>query len=609
MIPSAIFLSRAIVRARATMASPAAWLAIPFSAVLLWGLFGMFTAADHAMLAVGLGMQGVLAALSAGGGGAYRGGRGVVLLLGHAVAIIGHESLWRLGPTRITALAYGASMIALSLCAYWAHRVARDDGTLRSWEAPYLLGALVAGVGVAVAPFAPNPTLLATHLLLLGYLGSVALLAGPPHVRPAWRAPSGGMLEFATQSLALTLLLNMLLLIVVLRFPALAVPLLMVGLSWLAVAVVSEYVSVFARPPKPSATDEPRPPLTVVVSAMNEEAHIEATLRHALAIPRVERLVVALAARSKDRTRAIVESVAETDTRVRLEVGTGGSKAEDLTQAWRHVKTDIALLLDADERVDDLSHGLRVLRERPEVGIVQGRKAFEPEGALGLFIAVERRYSTLADHVAQDRLFGAGHFGGSAALIRREVPAAAGWWKNTSLTEDIEFTLRVHIDTPWHVAYEPRFVVWEEPPRDVRSLVRQRSRWARGWSQVSRMYLWQLPRANMPGKGKVGFGWQLITAISAPWSVFFPTLLALWIWGEPLQIPATAAAVLAFVILPSRCITYTVPMFRVPTPLRALPGVIVAAYAWVVVGWALQLHALYLELSAAPKTWHATRVR
>ncbi len=619
----AVLLVRAFLRARFKWSSPRAWLAMLGGAGLLAGLFlyalGPWVGDRRMVLLAAGGAQVLLLALALRSPTAYGGGRGVVVVLGHVAALVGHESVWRLGPTRIAVLAYAGSLVVLTLHAYWTHRAVRDDETLRSWESPFLIIYGLGGVGLALTPsgWFGDPLLAATGGMQLAILGSLALLAGPRPLPAAWRARPGGVVEFLSQAIVVVLLLNILLILVILRFPVLRLPLVLLAMTWLVVAVISEYGAViFGRRRQVRAPDVPHAPLTVVVSAMDEASHIGTTLAAALSLPSVERLVVVVAARSQDETAAIAEAAAQNDSRVFVVHGTGRTKAEDLTEAWRHVETDIALVLDADEQVEPstLAHGLHVLAEHPGVGIVQGRKVARPQGALGHFIVVERRYSTLADHPAQDRVFGAAHFGGSAALIRRQVPADAGWWRSIALTEDIEFTMRVHMDTPWHIQYEPRLVVWEEAPADVAALVRQRSRWARGWSQVSRLYLPRLGRANMPLRGKVGLGWQLITAISAPWSVFFPTLLTLWLWGEPIQLPVVLALVLGFVILPSRVVTYGVPYFRDPLVpvrhrIRHFLGAVASAYLWVVVGWFMQLHALYLELSSAPKTWHATRAR
>ena len=193
------------------------------------------------------------------------------------------------------------------------------------------------------------------------------------------------------------------------------------------------------------------------------------------------------------------------------------------------------------------------------------------------------------------------------------MPADAGWWSPATLTEDIEFSLRVYLRTPWAICYEPRFLVQEEPPATWAALVRQRGRWARGWSQVASLHLRPLLRQpDVPARRRFGLGSQLVAGISATWSVFLPVLLVAWLWDRALQVPAALAVALGLVILPSRLLTHVHPYFRdpvepVPVTWRNLARTAALAYAWVAFGWMLQLQALYQEVSGAPRVWHPTR--
>lgn len=74
--------------------------------------------------------------------------------------------------------------------------------------------------------------------------------------------------------------------------------------------------------------------------------------------------------------------------------------------------------------------------------------------------------------------------------------------------------------------------------------------------------------------------------------------------------PTPLAIALALVVLPARPIAFATA--------RALDGDarrdplaflfdVGAAYFWIVLGWVVQFHALYLELSDAPKQWLVTR--
>jgi hypothetical protein len=65
-------------------------------------------------------------------------------------------------------------------------------------------------------------------------------------------------------------------------------------------------------------------------------------------------------------------------------------------------------------------------------------------------------------------------------MIRRELLAAAGGWRASALTEDIDLSSRIAALTGDRVAWAIDVEVWEEPVRSVQRLWRQRLRWAEG---------------------------------------------------------------------------------------------------------------------------------
>ena len=75
---------------------------------------------------------------------------------------------------------------------------------------------------------------------------------------------------------------------------------------------------------------------------------------------------------------------------------------------------------------------------------------------------------------------GCSEFRGNGIMIRRELLAAAGGWRASALTEDIDLSSRIAAMTGDRVAWAIDVEVWEEPVRSVRRLWRQRLRWAEG---------------------------------------------------------------------------------------------------------------------------------
>jgi cellulose synthase/poly-beta-1,6-N-acetylglucosamine synthase-like glycosyltransferase len=359
--------------------------------------------------------------------------------------------------------------------------------------------------------------------------------------------------------------------------------------------------------------------VTVIVPACGDAACLAESLRHNLALPHPLRFILVPAARSTDGTVELCERTAKADPRVQVVLGDTGSKAGDLNKAWAAVRTDAVLLLDADETVDpdSLRWGLAALRQ-PGVGVVQGRKVSRApdDGFLARFVSSERRYSTWLDQVMHADQLGSTHFGGSAALLRRQVVPDVGGWTERTLTEDIEFTLRTHLDGRWRIALETRMVVREADPRTFADLLRQRTRWARGWAQNLDLYLGDVVRARRRLGLRRAFGLTLLLliAVSALWTTFVPATMLMRLGGVSPLLPFALAVPLSLVLLPSRLLAYGFaalrdPVIPLPRTPRALAELALQAYLWILLGWLVQLHALYLELSRAPRAWDVTGKR
>lgn len=550
--------------------------------------------------------------------------RGVLLGAGHAAVAAGTALLASgVGPSGPLALAYAAGFALLSLTALWARRE-----RLVAWE-PVLLATLVAGVSLAAGAHAlpgaasedaPRALAAAAGLGLVSF----CVLAWPPHA-PAWLRRIGHLPAAGLHGATFLVLLNA----AFLPFAALLVTGARAALAVLTLfvlaAVLFEYGAVRHQARMRRAHDEPAPPLsgpvTVVVPSRDEADTLRESLAENLRLPEDVRFLLVPSVGSLDATVEVAREAAQRHPgRVRVHEGVSGSKAGDLNAAWRLIDTDLVLILDADETIDEasLGRGVRTMREHPEFGVLQGRKVSKaPEaGALARFVTAERRHSTGLDHPLYADRFEAGHFAGSAALLRREVPAAVGGWSEDALTEDIDLTMRLHLETGWALAYDARMVVRESDPADLRELLRQRTRWARGWAQCFASYFGRVvARRGRLGTGRaLALAWMLFAAVSAPLFSLLPALVLLRIAGSEALLPLALALPLALLVLPARFASYTYsawvdPVAPVPRTPRRLAELVLHAYAWVVFGWAVQFHAIYLELADAPRAWTITGKR
>lgn len=610
------------------------------------------------------GAQAFLLAIDLRVSGASRSERLAVPFTGHVAVLVGTALVLDPEPYHPGAalLAYAVGFSALALHAFWMRQRANQvapplPGTAPSyWEGVLLLGVAIGVISAVVVSFTGRPTALVADPTIARTLATVAgiaaalalaALASPPWSPAVFAFLEDILVSVFQHAVAAFVLLNTLLLAAVLVLPELFLWILGGYLALLAVGVFLEYLMVFrARSwrnqdrDSPQESDSPRgekpddpttvvggapttagadAPITVVVSAFNEANVLPESLDHNLSALTGAQFLVVPATKSTDETVAIAHTFrSEYPNRVRVIEGTTGSKAGDLNQVWDHVTTPYVLLLDADETVDSefVDRGLSILREDETVGIVQGRKvAADPgSGRLARFVTVERQHSTWIDHPFMHDAFGAGHFAGSAAIFRTEVPPAIDGWSPEMLTEDIDLTLRLYLETDWRVKYVPEMVAREYLPATLRDLIRQRVRWARGWAQVTARYGWRLPLQGerLGWRRTAGLTWLLFTTVSTPLYALFPALLALWLVGFAPSFPLWIAVLLAVFLLPVRGISIGYAALRDPViPVERTPkrvaAVLVYAYLWIPVGWMIQLHALYLQLAGAPRVWDVTR--
>ncbi len=576
--------------------------------------------------------------------GASRSERVAVPFSGHVAVLLGSALVLESGITapRAALLAYASGFGALAVHVFWMRQRAqgvappRPGAEARHWSAVLLVSvsggalatlivALTAGPDpIVTAPAAARP---ATVVAGLSAVGALAVQMPVPRTPDLPAAITGVSATAIQHAFATIVLLNVLLLAILLAYIDAFLPILGGYLVLLTIGVGLEYLMVLhARRwlrrdrPDPGPYD-PDAPVTVVVSAANEGSVLPETLSHNLAALPGIRFLLLPAATSADDTVAVANEFRERyPDRVTVIEGTAGSKAGDLNAAWEHVETPFALLLDADETIEPefLTRGLARLEANPELGVVQGRKAakYPEENFLSRFVSAERQHSTWIEHPFMSEVFGAAHFAGSAAVFRREVPPSVGGWSPARLTEDIDLTLRLLIETEWRVAYDADMVAHEFNPTTVPALIRQRVRWARGWAQVTAKHGVDVVRSwrSLGLKRTFGVCWLLFASVSAPLYTVFPALFLLSLVGFGSPVPALIAVGLALVLLPARGVsiayaTLRDPDIELPRGIGRRAQMLGHAYLWIPVGWVIQIHALYLQLAGAPGIWHVTPKR
>ena len=245
------------------------------------------------------------------------------------------------------------------------------------------------------------------------------------------------------------------------------------------------------------------PFVSIVVPAYNEELVIESTITSLLASDYSNYEIIVVDDGSQDFTSEVVRNKFGKDERVRLFTVANAGKAAALNTGLHHARGELIIALDADtlfapETVGALAH--RFCDQR--LGAIAGN------AKVGNRINLVTRWQALEYITSQNmdrRAF-------ASLNCITVVPGAVGAWRkdlllevdgfaSDTLAEDQDLTLKIR-RLGYTIGYEETAIAWTEAPQDLRSLAKQRFRWAYGTLQC----MWKHRDALFrPRYGTLGF--------------------------------------------------------------------------------------------------------
>ena len=341
--------------------------------------------------------------------------------------------------------------------------------------------------------------------------------------------------------------------------------------------------------------------LSVVIAAYNEEKVIAGTLRSLLDTDYEGDLeVVVIDDGSRDGTANEVQSIAAEDKRVHLLRQENHGKAKALRRALAAAQNGIVVFVDADTHFQ--RDTLRKLVEPfadEKIGAVSGHAKV---GNLRSFIAkcqaleyvvgfnLDRRAYTLWNCITV--------VPGAISAIRKSAIDEAGGLSLDTLAEDTDLTLALH-KRGQRIVYVPGAIAWTEAPETVRTLARQRFRWAYGtlqclWKHRDMVFNWKYRALGWFSLPSVWFFQIVLVAITPMVDLFLLASLPFGAWRAVLPfvivflsmdvILATLACILeresvwrAWRILPMRLIYRPMLSYVIWKAIfRALKGVLVS---------------------------------
>jgi cellulose synthase/poly-beta-1,6-N-acetylglucosamine synthase-like glycosyltransferase len=241
---------------------------------------------------------------------------------------------------------------------------------------------------------------------------------------------------------------------------------------------------------------EDMPFVSVIVPAYNEAVVLKRTIPAMLKVDypkdRIEFLYV-YESKSTDETEEIIISYAEKDPRIRplLRNSDKGGKAAATNYGVEHARGEIIASYDADHSIqeDAIQRAVSWFAD-PDVVCVKGRcrGINKRDNPLTMVSGIERDIVERLSIPSAYHLGGFSTFGGGHAYFRKEIFGKIGFFDEEIMTEDIDYSVRLHLEGH-EVVCDPLIESWEEIPNSFSAWFQQRIRWARGWMQVWRKHI------------------------------------------------------------------------------------------------------------------------
>ena len=227
------------------------------------------------------------------------------------------------------------------------------------------------------------------------------------------------------------------------------------------------------------------PPVSVIIAAYNEAKVIASTVQSVLdtTYPGAMELII-IDDGSTDDTGDIVRELARENPCIHFQQQPNGGKSTALLAAIALARNEILVSLDADTRFEPGTIGALVAPlADPAVGAVSGHARV---GNMRRFVARCQSLEYICGFNLDRRAYAVWNCitvaPGAVSSLRRSALEAAGGISLDTLAEDTDLTLCFH-RAGYRVEYSHAAVAWTEAPETLRTLAKQRFRWAFGTLQ------------------------------------------------------------------------------------------------------------------------------
>ena len=309
-------------------------------------------------------------------------------------------------------------------------------------------------------------------------------------------------------------------------------------------------------------------PISVVMAAYNEGRVIAKTLRALLDTEyKGDIEVIVIDDGSRDETAAEIGRAAGVDPRVRLLQQENRGKARALQRALSAVRHRIVVFVDADTHFqrDTLLRLLEPFADE-RIGAVSGHAKV---GNLRTFVArcqaLEYTCGFNLDRRAYNRWNCITVVPGAISAIRKDAIDQAGGLSLQTLAEDTDLTLSLHKHRQ-RIVYVPGAIAWTEAPESVRTLARQRFRWAYGtlqclWKHRDMVFNWNYRALGWFSLPSVWFFQIILVAVTPMVDLFLLATLPFGAWRAVMPFVITFLA-MDVILATLACILEREPILR-----------------------------------------------
>ena len=245
------------------------------------------------------------------------------------------------------------------------------------------------------------------------------------------------------------------------------------------------------------------PFVSIIVPAYNEQLVVANTIRSLLSSDYRKYEIIVVDDGSDDATSRVVQENFGKEARVRLLTVANAGKAAALNTGLTHAKGSIVVALDADTLFGPRTVGALAHRfHDPKLGAIAGNaKVGNRVNLVTRWQALEYITSQNMDRRAFASLNCITVVPGAVGAWRRDLLEQVGGFASDTLAEDQDLTLQIR-QLGYEIGYEEGAVAWTEAPDRLKTLARQRFRWAYGTLQC----MWKHRDALFrPRYGTLGF--------------------------------------------------------------------------------------------------------